>query len=58
MKKFVPFALALAFTTLALGLALFLVRPGIRSLRAPQGGWRHAVEDAIGEAVERTEDRE
>jgi len=31
MKKFLPLVLALAFTALALGITLFIVRPGIRS---------------------------
>lgn len=30
MKKFLPLVLALAFTTLAVGFTLFVVRPGMR----------------------------
>ena len=39
MKKFLPFVLALTFTALALGLTLFVVRPG-RSIRDRKGAGR------------------
>lgn len=44
MRRFLPFVFALAFTALAVGLTLIVVRPGIR----------HKLADVIDEITEET----
>jgi len=53
MKKLLPFVFALTFTALALGLTLFVVRPGIRSIRARGEDLQHNVADVIDEITDR-----
>ena len=56
MKRFLPLVLALAFTSFAVVFTLFVVRPGIRSIRPSLEGWRHKVDEVIDELTEREED--
>ena len=55
MKRFLPVIFAFAFTTLAVGLALLVVRPGMRSIQARGEELRHKAADVIDEITDREE---
>ena len=55
MKRFLPVVFALTFTALALGLTLFVVRPGIRSIRARGEDLQHELADVIDEITDPAE---
>jgi len=55
MKRFLPVIVAFAFTTLAVGLALFVIRPGVRSIQSRGDELRHKVADVIDKIADREE---
>lgn len=55
MKRYLPVMLALAFSALAVAVALFVFRPGLGFARGAAEELRHKVDEVIEEVTEREE---
>lgn len=55
MKRYLPVMFAVAFSALAMAIAVFVLRPGLPGLRGAAAELRHKVDEVIEEVTEREE---